>query len=131
MGEAAEQIQKRMATVRSHLLDDADDVIDSARQMFEWRAYVRRYPWACMGLAAALGYFVVPNRVELISPDTDTLLQLAKKNKLAVKASPTPQKRAGIASSLFTLASNTAVRGAISYLGQKGGEFVTQRTEDS
>jgi hypothetical protein len=112
-------------------VEDVDEVVHSTRQMFDWREYVRRYPWACMGIAAAVGYLVVPKRVELISPDTDTLLRLAKKNKLVVKASPTPHERSGITSTLFTLAANAAVRGVVSYLGQWGGEYMAKHTEDS
>ena len=119
MSEVAEQIQRRMEAVRCHLIDDADHVAQSARQMVDWQEYVRRYPWTSVGVAAAIGYLVVPKRVEIISPDLNTLLELAKNNKLVVEANPAPQKRSGILDMMITLVGNAAVRGAMSYLSQQ------------
>ncbi len=131
MSEVAGEIQRRMEAVRCHLIDDADHVADSARQMVDWREYVRRYPWISVGVAAAVGYLAVPRRVEIISPDIDTLLDLAKKNKLVVEANPPPRKREGLLDMLLTIAGNAAVRGAISYLGQQTARQTAERAPRS
>ena len=131
MSEVAEEIRRRMEAVRCHLIDDADHVVESARQMVDWHEYVRRYPWISVGIAAAVGYLAVPKRVEIISPDLDTLLALAKKNKLVVEANPPPKKRSGILDMLLTMAGNAAVRGAMSYLGQQAARQTAERAPSS
>jgi hypothetical protein len=128
MNHAAERIQRQMEDVRGQLNDDLEGVVDSAKELVDWRAHVRKHPWACVGAAVAIGYSVVPKRLELNSPDVDTLLELAKKNKLVVKANPTPQRRNTAASKLFTLVSHAAVRGGLAYLGQKLGEIGSQQS---
>ena len=131
MNDAAEDIQQRMKAVRCDLVGDVDDVLRSARQMLDWKEYVRRYPWACMGAAAALGYLVVPRRLELISPDAETLLQLAKQNKLVVKPNPTPQNRRGLLSTLLTIAGTAVVRGAMAYVSQQAGRIAGEQAAEA
>ncbi len=128
MGDAAAVIQRRMEAVRCDLAGDVDDVFRSARRLVDWQEYVARYPWACVGLAAAIGYLVVPQRPEIISPDVHTLLELAKRNKLVVKASPTPQQGGGPISRALTVA---AARAALAYVGQKVGSIAAQQGADS
>ncbi len=116
-----EEILRQMAEIRGNLHHEVEDIAKNARVMSDWRYYVRAYPWACAGAAVALGYLVVPNRLQVISPDVNTLLKLAKKNRLLVKPEAEPHKRGGIVGPLFTLAANTIVRGLISYAGQQMG----------
>jgi hypothetical protein len=125
MSDTGERIIRQMEAVRHELAEDVDDVVTSAGQAFDWREYVRRYPWAFLGAAAAVGYFVVPSREEIVSPDAETLLALARRNKLVVQANPTPQKRGGLAGTLFSIAANALVRGAVSYLGQQAGRVMS------
>lgn len=131
MSETAEQIQKRMEVVRCDLIDDVDEVVRSAKEMVSWREYVQRYPWVCVGAAVALGYLVVPRRLELISPDAGTLLELAKRNKLVVKPSPKPEKRRGLVSNLVTLATHAVVRGAAAYFSQQAGKAFGAEASES
>jgi hypothetical protein len=123
---SAERIQRRMYDLRGQLGNDLEEVVDSAKEFTDWRTYVRSYPWACVGVAAAIGYLVVPSRVELESPDADTLLELAKKNKLVVEANPSPRKREGIASTALRFILHAAGRRALAYLGQKAGELAVR-----
>jgi hypothetical protein len=123
MSSGAERIQHRMHDLRGKLDDNIEEVVDSAKELTDWRNYVRRYPLVCVGVAAALGYWVVPSRVELESPDVDTLLELAKSNKLVVEANPAPRKRGGMASAAFGFLLNAAGRSALTYLGHKVGEL--------
>jgi len=120
--DPAEQIRQRMQQQRNDLDDSVLQFVSSARRMTDWRQYVRAYPWASIGMAAAAGFLVVPRRIQIVSPDTKTLLELAKHNKLVVKTDPKPEARGGFAGPLFTFIANAAVRGVISYLGQKSGK---------
>jgi hypothetical protein len=129
MSSVAERIQRRMHDLRGQLDDDVEEVVDSTKEFIDWRTYVRRYPWACVGVAVAIGYLVVPARVELESPDVDTLLELAKKNKLVVDANPSPQKREGFASAVVRSFLQAAGRSALTYLGQKAGELAARESD--
>jgi hypothetical protein len=129
MSSVAERIQRRMHDLRGQMDDDLEEVVDSAKEFIEWRTYVKSYPWACVGVAAAIGYLVVPSRVELESPDVDTLLQLAKQNKLVVEANPSPRKQGGLASTAFRFMLHAAGRSALTYLGQKVGELAVQDSD--
>ncbi len=119
---SAEQIREEMARVRRELNLNYGEVVENARDMADWRYYVRRYPWASLGVAAALGYLAVPNRVELIRPDASELLKLAKKNKLVVEPKPAAQPKSSVGNALFNMLASMLVRGAIAYMGQKAGK---------
>lgn len=127
MSEAAELIQKRMEAVRCHLAGDVDEVVRNTRQMFDWQEYVRQYPWAFMGAAAAVGYLVVPKRVEITSPDVHTLLELAKRNQLVVQTNPKAEKQQGVMGALLGIAANTLLRAAVAYVGQQAGKLVGEQ----
>ncbi len=119
MNDSAECIQRRMEDVRNKLDDDVEEIVDSARQFMDWHTYVEKYPWVCVGLATAIGYFVVPKRLRLNRPDATTFLEMAKKNKQVVEANPAPQVRDSMANKLFGFVLHAAMRGAAMYLGQK------------
>jgi hypothetical protein len=129
MSSVTEQIQDQMHDLRGQLDNDLEQIVDSAKELTDWRTYVRRYPWACVGVAAAIGYLVVPSRMELESPDVNTLLKLAKKNKLVVEANPYPRRREGLGSTAFQFLLNAAGRSALGYLGQKAGELAAEDSQ--
>ena len=129
MSNVAERIQRRMHDLRGELDNDLEEVVDSAKEFTDWRSYVRRYPWACVGVAAAIAYLAVPSRVQLESPEVDTLLELAKKNKLAVEANPSARKQEGIASTALRFILHAAGRSALTHLGQKVGEFAARDSD--
>jgi hypothetical protein len=116
-----------MAEIRCSLDAEMTGIVSSARVMSDWRHYVRSYPWACMGAAAAIGYLVVPKRIEILRPDAATLAKLAERNQLLVKPNAEPQVHGGLAASLFTMIAQTVARGAMGYLGQQAGKYFTQR----
>lgn len=121
MTTSAESIRQRMQQVRRDLGEDMDDIRDSTRTMMDWRSYLKRYPWICLGAALAAGFVIVPKRVELISPDLDALLELAKRNKLVVKTNPKAQARSGLSGTVLTFLGNAVVRAGIAYAGQHLG----------
>lgn len=121
MSSSAEPIRSRMESLRGQLVQDVDDVVESAKSMIDWRVYVRKYPWACLGAAAAVGYLLVPKRVEVIRPDADTLLELAQRKQLVALANPSGSPPRGMAGTLFQLVAKAAVRTALSHLGQQRG----------
>lgn len=122
IAQEADDVQRQMSRIRCELNEDVDDIVANARVMSDWRYYVRAYPWVCAAGAAALGYLVVPARMEVISPDPKTLAKLAKEHRLIVKPEAEPHKRGGIVGPLFTLLASTLVRGLVAYLGQVAGQ---------
>jgi hypothetical protein len=118
----AERIRREMEYLRGELNDEYGAIVRGARVLADWHYYVRTFPWATVGAAAALGFLAVPRRLEVMSPDAATLAKLAKSNRLVVKPKPEAHAQSGIVGSLLTLAANAALRAAIAYAGQKTGK---------
>jgi hypothetical protein len=57
-----EAILRRMEQIRRGLDEDVQDIVEGARELRNWRYYVKAYPWICLGAAVAGGYFIVPRR---------------------------------------------------------------------
>jgi len=124
----AEALQKRMEALRLHLNSDVADVSQNAKEMTDWRFYVRRFPWAAAGIALAAGYAVVPKRTEIVSPTPETLGKLAKDDKLVVKRKPKAASSETLAGTLLTLAATAATRAAVGYIGGKLAAVADPRT---
>jgi len=123
----AEQIQTEMRQVRAELRDDVNDVVDSARVLSQWQSYVRSYPWLCLGAAAAAGFFLVPSRVMILRPDTESLMELAKSKKLVVNvndANPKP----GLIGSLIGMAAGTVMQAGLAIASQQVNQFLAAAT---
>jgi hypothetical protein len=106
-----------MEHLRGELHHEYGAIVRGARVLADWQYYVRTFPWACVGAAAALGFLAVPRRLEVMSPDAETLAKLAKHNRLVVKQQPEAQAKSGLVGSLLTLAANAALRAVIAYTG--------------
>lgn len=115
------RLQRRLAEARESLHDDAEELVDSANQLGDWRAYVRRYPLASAAVAAAIGFAIVPGKRIVYSPDAKTIMSLARRNKLVVKASDQAEANRGVWGTLLTLAATAAVRGATAYAAAQVG----------
>jgi hypothetical protein len=55
-----EQLQAEMARIRRDLNGNVDEIVESAKELTDWRLFVRSYPWASVGAAVAAGYLVAP-----------------------------------------------------------------------
>jgi hypothetical protein len=113
--DRADEIQRQMAELRIDLHRDVEGIVDSARALADWRYYVRKYPWVCLGGAAVLGYLIVPGRLKAIAPDVETLVALAKKHQLFITPKPEAAKQKSIVGSLVGLAASAALRGAMGF----------------
>lgn len=125
--QEVEDIRAEMAQIRCDLNEDVEDLVEHAREMADWRYYVRSYPLASAAAAAALGYLVVPKKPQIISPDPKTLAQLARKNQLVVVDRPKAEKRRTLSGSLFNLVASLAMRGLMAYVGQQAGKVMGQQ----
>lgn len=118
-----DDIQRQMSAIRTHLGGEVDGIVSNAQHLADWKHYVRAFPWASLGVAAAVGYFAVPRKLQIVSPDKETLAQLAKENRLVVEHSPKGTEKPGIVGSLVNLAGNMALRAGIAYAGQQAGKI--------
>jgi len=117
-------IRQRMEEVRCELDEDVQVIVEGARDMGEWRHYVRNYPWMFPGGAVAAGYLIVPRRAHGRQSDAQTIVELANQSRL-LAASSAPQDSAG--RTLLKLVGNLVMRSVLSYAGQQAGKlFVNQ-----
>lgn len=58
--QETQAILRRMEEVRCDLDEGAKEIAESARDMGEWRHYVKNYPWVSVGVACVIGYAVIP-----------------------------------------------------------------------
>lgn len=118
-----EEIQQQMRQVRTELgngveelVANAQDVKSWAREVTDWRHYVRNYPWACLGAAAAVGYLMVPSRSQVVV--ADTLLSGLKNGK--------PKASGGMVKSLVNMAAGALLQGGLAVLTQKLNQTLAQ-----
>jgi hypothetical protein len=128
--EQADQIRRQMSLVRRDLAEDVEGLVLRARQLTDWRHYVRSFPWAAVAAAAAAGYFVVPRKVEVVRPDPKTLATLAKHNRLVVEQHPPSTRRPGVLDSVLSIAGNLLLRAGLAYVGQQVGRLVGQHAAE-
>ncbi len=126
----AESLQREMARVRDVLVDEVEGIVTNARELSDWRYYVRRHPWACVGAAAAVGFLAVPRRLQVVTPDAESLAKLAKQNRLVVTPRVEPQKSGGLTASLLTLGANMLFRSAIAFVGQQMAKHMADAQQE-
>jgi len=68
-----EDIERQMAEMRSALQQDVRVLATEARTLADWRTHFRAHPWLFCGIAAALGFVLVPRarKVYSVFPPTD------------------------------------------------------------
>jgi hypothetical protein len=63
-GSSAEinEIQRRMAQIRREMHADVQGAVRGAQSLTDWRSLIGSHPWAALGVAAGVGYLLVPRR---------------------------------------------------------------------
>lgn len=121
-----DEIRQRMAAVRRRLDDDVDDVIEGVRQLADWRHYVRRYPWAVMGVAVAVGYTAVPRQRRIAMTDGEDISRLPRRDRVNVELAPQAAAKSSIAGAVAGWIVSQAVRAGAVYLAN---QFELRRAE--
>lgn len=62
MDSHADDICRRMDAIRQTAGEEVETIVQSARELSDWRYYVKNHPWLCAGAAAGLGFMLVPRR---------------------------------------------------------------------
>lgn len=125
-------IRQHMDEVRRDLDEHAQEIVEGARDMRNWRSYVRSYPWVGVGATVAVGYMIVPRRgaraqMAAMRPDPETLAELAKQSGLA---SNLPLESSTIAH-VLAFVGTLMVREVASYAGQHVRQYFTRQTDES
>ena len=97
-----EAIRQRMELVRCDLDEDVQEIVEGARDMSDWRYYVKTYPWICLGGALVAGYLIVPGALGALA-------------SVAASASA----KGGARGKLLSLIGNLVMRSALTYAGQQ------------
>lgn len=110
-------IRRQMAQIRRELHEDVRDVVASAEAATDWKHYVRMYPWACLGAAVAVGYFVVPKRSESIPDRLASQADLTNVRDLVegTKKKREEKKRSGLVGAAFGMLVPLVVRAGQNY----------------
>lgn len=119
-------IQARMKELRRDLDDDVQDIVEDARDMRDWRSYVRTYPWLCLGAAVAAGYLIVPRRTSGFPSVGQAAAELASQGRSKVKTLP-PAAAAG--RTLLTTVGNLVIRELTSYALQQASKILAPKDE--
>jgi hypothetical protein len=124
-------IRQRMEEVRCDLDEDVQTIVQGARDMVDWRSYVKTYPWVCLGAALALGYLIVPRR-PLMQREIQTLAELAEPAEQSrLVAMSQLSTKGNVRGMLLALVGNLAVRGISSFVEQQFDKHFASQTVNS
>lgn len=123
-----ESIRQRMEVLRCDLDEDVQEIVEGAREVRDWRSYVRSYPWVCVGAALAIGYWIVPGR-HFGLQDAPALAELAKQSRLLAESHSGPKRN--VRGMLLTIAGNLLARGALSIVERCAGKYFGSPTVES
>lgn len=126
-----EAIRSQMASVRSTLDTNVHELAENARNLTDWRYYVKAAPWGAVGAAAAIGYLIVPRRIHIVQPDADEIAKLAKRHQIVVEHKAKAEaKQGGPAQLVMTMLANAMLRAVTAYASQQAGKVFGQQAAD-
>lgn len=126
--KSADQLRDEMRKIRRELGRDVEELVEHAERLMDWRYYVRQHPWAVLGVAAFLGYFLVPRRNVTLPTDEHTLSRLAEKIHVAPQKPET--KRPGLIDGALSIGTNLLMRAVMAYVGQQVGKVLGHKTAE-
>jgi hypothetical protein len=127
MGDDAERIRRKMHHLRQEMGADVKGIVHGARQLSDWRFYLRQHPWACVGSAFALGFLAAPVRRKSLDGDVEKLLEQLRRNKAAAALGLAPSAGGSLGSGLLKRA--LAVGGPI--LARQAASYFAKRVGDA
>ena len=119
MSDDAERIREQMRHLRQDLGAEVKDIVWGAKQLADWRYYVRNYPWACVGGAFVLGFLAIPGRRKPLDAETQRLVEQLKRHGLTAAMSVAPLSPAGLAGRLLTIAGPIVLKGVTQLIAQQ------------
>lgn len=137
--EDPDAIRRQMASVRSALDEDvyglvenAHALVQDAKKLTDWRYYVKAAPWGAVGVAAAVGFLMVPRKVRVVRPDAEELAKLAGRHPFVLgEAGKAETKKDGPTQVIMTLVANALLRAATAYVSQQAGKVFGQQAAEA
>ena len=128
MTQDANAIRKQMARIRRELDEDVESVVEGAKELADWRNFVRRHPLISVTAAAAVGFLVVPSRLQIMTPDAAELQKLAKTNRLVVKPRADVRRQAsgGLLNPVVGMIASAVLRKGLTMAGEHFAKTVGQ-----
>jgi len=126
---SVEDLQRDMAAIRRDLPDHVEGVAEQARTLADWRCYIRNYPWACVALAAAVGYLAVPPRRRIIRLDAESIAEWADRNGVDWHKPKRKSRSGGIAQRLIETAAKAALGAGAAYLGRRVNRLFSEGSQ--
>jgi hypothetical protein len=117
--EEAHAVVERMAELRREMVHDVEHVAESAKAMTDWTFYVRRFPWATVGLAAAAGFLLVPRKKTTVTATPEQLAALAQSKEFVAAATSQLKPPQSVLKGLAATLAAMAARAAVSYVTEQ------------
>lgn len=130
MSDEAERIRRQMQNVRQEMGHEVHAVVERAKELSDWRYYVRQHPWICAGSALALGFLAMPSRrKQSLGPDVQRLISQLNKHGLTVAASKAAP--GGLLAQALAMAGPIVLRNAASLLTRRLSGSETHHAPDA
>ena len=131
--QQADVLRREMRSIRREFGDSVEELVENAERLMDWRYYWERYPWAMVGAAALLGYFVVPRRIVAMSMSVDghSLDDLAHRLAPAItsRVEKKRESKPGWISGLLSLGVGMLTKAATGYATQYVSQLLNQPPE--
>ncbi len=115
-------VRQRMQGIRCDIDQGLEDVSANARNMVDWKHYVKTYPWVCLGTAAVLGFLIVPKRTRVTKGDLPSPTKAAQTSPSVVHSASGVTR--GLVDALVAAVVGLAVREASTFLVQRAGSLL-------
>jgi len=116
-----DRLRQEMRTIRREMGEDVEELVEQAERLMDWHYYWQRYPWACVGAATLLGYFVVPGRTITLPTDERSLGKIAERLSGEVQKAG-ESKKPSLLGSIISMGTGMLLRGAAAYVTQQLGK---------
>jgi hypothetical protein len=126
----ADELCQEMRRIRRDLGNDVELLVEQAERLMDWRYYVNRYPWAMLGVASFVGYYLVPQRNVTLPTDERTLERLAQRLPIVVQQQGQAKKQSWL-NGLLAAGAGLAMRAAMNYVGQEATKMLQQRQAEA
>lgn len=116
-----DELLARMQAVRGRLDEDAQATKQTVHDLGDWRSVVRKHPLIAAGLAAAVGYLLVPKKPPAPTFSKKDLEALARENKIVFAQDR--KASAGLTGTIAAIVGAALTRAASNFVASKLNEF--------
>lgn len=109
--DEAQLISERMAQIRQNMDHRVDTVVEKARELVDWRHFVRNNPWVVVGASVAVGFLIVPRKTRSLRPETLAVAEMMEGRPVDAKVKVRPRRR--LLASAASMAGTAILRAAV------------------